>query len=152
RVLESDLGKVPGDEPVTPAPSRGFQRVLQRAAIHVQSSGKEELKGYNVLVAIFAEVDSQAVEVLTALGLTRYDIVSFVSHGVTKDGSDESALETSGGEDEDDEAEGGDGDGERVSDPLKKFAINLNEAAAAGHIEPLVGRDKELRRAVQVLC
>jgi ATP-dependent Clp protease ATP-binding subunit ClpA len=150
RVLESDLKKVPGHEPVTPAPSRGFQRVLQRAAIHVQSSGKEELKGFNVLVAIFAEVDSQAVEVLTALGLTRYDIVSYVSHGVSKDGSDDSALETAGSDD--DEDEDGEGDGEKVSDPLSKFAINLNEAAAAGHIEPLVGRAKELRRAVQVLC
>jgi len=151
RVLEADLSKVPGSEPVMPAPSRGFQRVLQRAAIHVQSSGKEELKGFNVLVAIFAEVDSQAVEVLTALGLTRYDIVSYVSHGVAKDGGDEGALETAGS-DEDDEDGEGDGDGEKVSDPLSKFAINLNEAAAAGHIEPLVGRAKELRRAIQVLC
>ncbi len=148
RLLESELNKVPGTEPVTPAPSRGFQRVLQRAAIHVQSSGKEELKGFNVLVAIFAEVDSQAVEVLTAMGLTRYDVVSYVSHGVSKDGSDDSALETAGSDDEDDE----DGEGEKVSDPLSKFAINLNEAAAAGHIEPLVGREKELRRAIQVLC
>jgi ATP-dependent Clp protease ATP-binding subunit ClpA len=150
RLLESELNKVPGTDPVTPAPSRGFQRVLQRAAIHVQSSGKEELKGFNVLVAIFAEVDSQAVEVLTAMGLTRYDVVSYVSHGVSKDGSDDSALETAGSDDEDDED--GDGDGEKVSDPLSKFAINLNEAAAAGHVEPLVGREKELRRAIQVLC
>jgi ATP-dependent Clp protease ATP-binding subunit ClpA len=150
RLLESELNKVPGAEPVTPAPSRGFQRVLQRAAIHVQSSGKEELKGFNVLVAIFAEVDSQAVEVLTAMGLTRYDVVSYVSHGVSKDGSDEAALETAGSDE--DEDEDGDGDAEKVSDPLSKFAINLNEAAAAGHIEPLVGREKELRRAIQVLC
>jgi ATP-dependent Clp protease ATP-binding subunit ClpA len=148
RLLESELGKVPGAEPVSPAPSRGFQRVLQRAAIHVQSSGKEELKGFNVLVAIFAEVDSQAVETLSAMGITRYDVVSYVSHGVSKDGSDDSAMEAAGSEDED----GEDGEGEKVSDPLSKFAINLNEAAAAGRIEPLVGRDKEVRRAVQVLC
>ncbi len=151
RVLEGGLKKVAGSEPVTPSPSRGFQRVLQRAAIHVQSSGKEELKGFNVLVAIFAEVDSQAVEVLTAMGLTRYDVVSYVSHGVSKDGSDESALETAGSDDDEDD-EGGDGESDKVSDPLSKFAINLNEAAAAGQIEPLVGRDKELRRAIQVLC
>jgi ATP-dependent Clp protease ATP-binding subunit ClpA len=149
RLLESELNKVPGADPVTPAPSRGFQRVLQRAAIHVQSSGKEELKGYNILVAIFAEVDSQAVEVLTAMGITRYDIVSYVSHGVAKDGDDESAMESAGSDDDD---EDGDGETEKVSDPLSKFAINLNEAAAAGHIEPLVGREKELRRAIQVLC
>jgi ATP-dependent Clp protease ATP-binding subunit ClpA len=149
RVLESELNKVPGAEPVTPSPSRGFQRVLQRAAIHVQSSGKEELKGFNVLVAIFAEVDSQAVEVLTAMGLTRYDVVSYVSHGVSKDGDDDSALETAGSDEEDEE---GEGEGDKVADPLSKFAVNLNEAAAAGHIEPLVGREKELRRAIQVLC
>ncbi len=149
RLLESELNKVPGGEPVTPAPSRGFQRVLQRAAIHVQSSGKEELKGFNVLVAIFAEVDSQAVEVLTAMGLTRYDVVSYVSHGVSKDGSDDAAMESAGSDEDEDD---GDGDGEKVSDPLAKFAINLNEAAAAGHVEPLVGREKELRRAIQVLC
>jgi ATP-dependent Clp protease ATP-binding subunit ClpA len=150
RVLESELSKTPGTEPVTPAPSRGFQRVLQRAAIHVQSSGKEELKGYNVLIAIFAEVDSPAVETLTALGLTRYDVVSYVSHGVAKEGGgDDAALETAGNDEED---EDGEGEGEKVADPLSKFAINLNEAAAAGHIEPLVGREKELRRAIQVLC
>ncbi len=150
RVLESELSKTPGTDPVTPAPSRGFQRVLQRAAIHVQSSGKEELKGYNVLIAIFAEVDSPAVETLTALGLTRYDVVSYVSHGVAKEGGgDDAALETAGNDEEDEDA---DGEGEKVADPLSKFAINLNEAAAAGHIEPLVGRDKELRRAIQVLC
>jgi ATP-dependent Clp protease ATP-binding subunit ClpA len=150
RVLESELSKTPGTDPVTPAPSRGFQRVLQRAAIHVQSSGKEELKGYNVLIAIFAEVDSPAVETLTALGLTRYDVVSYVSHGVAKEGGgDDAALETAGNDEEDEDS---DGDGEKVADPLSKFAINLNEAAAAGHIEPLVGRDKELRRAIQVLC
>ena len=148
RILESDLTKVPGSDPVAPAPSRGFQRVLQRAAIHVQSSGKEELKGFNVLVAIFAEVDSSAVEVLTALGLTRYDIVSYVSHGVSKDGGDDAALESAGSDEDDEDGE----DGEKVSDPLSKFAINLNESAAAGLIEPLVGREKELRRAIQVLC
>ena len=70
-----------------PSPTRGFQRVLQRAAIHVQSSGKDELKGHNVLIAIFAEADSLAVQAMNDCGLTRYDVVSFVSHGVAKDGS-----------------------------------------------------------------
>ena len=91
------------------------------------------------------------VEVLTALGLTRYDVVSYVSHGVSKDGADDAAMETAGSEDDDEDGEG-EGDAEKVSDPLSKFAINLNESAAAGHIEPLVGREKELRRAIQVLC
>src|SRR4030095_9205612 len=83
RIFEEEMSPVPGSRNVTPTPSRGFQRVLQRAAIHVESSGKEELKGYNVLIAIFAEVDSFAVQALAEAGVTRYDVVNFVSHGVS---------------------------------------------------------------------
>jgi ATP-dependent Clp protease ATP-binding subunit ClpA len=145
KILTDEFKPVSGTEPVQPAPTRGFQRVLQRAAIHVQSSGKDELKGHNVLVAIFAEADSLAVQAMNDCGLTRYDVVSFVSHGVSKDGTDD-ALEVS-------ETRSDDGDEEREpnTDPLERFAVNLNERAEAGEIEPLVGRDKELRRAVQVL-
>ena len=145
KVLSEEFKPVSGTEPVQPSPTRGFQRVLQRAAIHVQSSGKDELKGHNVLIAIFAEADSLAVQALNDCGLTRYDVVSFVSHGVAKDGTDD-ALEVS--ETRSDE---GDDDREPNTDPLERFAVNLNERAEAGDIEPLVGRDKELRRAVQVL-
>jgi ATP-dependent Clp protease ATP-binding subunit ClpA len=145
KVLSEEFKPVSGTEPVQPSPTRGFQRVLQRAAIHVQSSGKDELKGHNVLIAIFAEADSLAVQAMNDSGLTRYDVVSFVSHGVAKDGSDE-ALEVH-------ETHSDDGDDEREpnSDPLERFAVNLNERAEAGEIEPLVGRDKEIRRAIQVL-
>jgi ATP-dependent Clp protease ATP-binding subunit ClpA len=145
KILGEEFKPVSGDEPVQPSPTRGFQRVLQRAAIHVQSSGKDELKGHNVLIAIFAEADSLAVQAMNECGLTRYDVVSFVSHGVTKDGDD--ALEVS-----ETRQEERDEDGEPNTDPLERFAVNLNERAEAGEIEPLVGREKEIRRAVQVLA
>jgi ATP-dependent Clp protease ATP-binding subunit ClpA len=147
RILSDDFSAVSGDDPVQPTPTRGFQRVLQRAAIHVQSSGKDELKGHNVLIAIFAEADSPAVQAMTECGLSRYDVVSYISHGVAKDGSDDDALEVSPGADNESEEE----DREASGDALGRFAVNLNERATAGEIEPLVGREKELRRAIQVL-
>jgi len=148
RYLDEEVSRVPEPEELDLSASRGFQRVLSRAAINVQNSGKEELKGHNVLIAIFSELDSPAVAALTDAGLTRYDLVNFVSHGVSKDGDDEDALtsgERAGDSDED-------GDAAAPADALAKFAINLNEQAKAGQIEPLVGREKELRRAIQVLC
>ncbi len=148
RILNEEFKTVAGDQPVQPTPTRGFQRVLQRAAIHVQSSGKDELKGQNVLVAIFAEADSPAVQAMNDSGLTRYDVASFISHGVAKDGTDDDALEMSPGAGG---AESEDEEGEPTGDPLERFAVNLNERAAAGDIETLVGREKELRRAIQVL-
>jgi len=148
RFLDEEVSRVPEPEELDLSASRGFQRVLSRAAINVQNSGKEELKGHNVLIAIFSELDSPAVAALNEAGLTRYDLVNFVSHGVSKDGDDEDAL-TSG-----ERAADNDEDGEAAppADALAKFAINLNEQAKAGNIEPLVGREKELRRAIQVLC
>jgi ATP-dependent Clp protease ATP-binding subunit ClpA len=150
KILRDELPKVPEGQIVSPAASRGFQRVLQRAAFHVQSSGKERLEGHNVLIAIFAEPESPAAEAMKAEGVTRYDVVNFVSHGVSKDGEDD-ALELSEGNEtrgEDDE----DGQEDTSGDPLAQFAVNLNERARAGDIEPLIGREKELRRAIQVLC
>jgi len=148
RFLDEEVNRVPEPEELDLSASRGFQRVLSRAAINVQNSGKEELKGHNVLIAIFSELDSPAVAALTEAGLTRYDLVNFVSHGVTKDGEDEDAL-TSGERAAENEE---DGEAAPPADALGKFAINLNEQAKAGNIEPLVGREKELRRAIQVLA
>src|SRR6188768_3072274 len=148
RFLEEEVSRVPEPEELDLSASRGFQRVLSRAAINVQNSGKEELKGHNVLIAIFSELDSPAVAALTEAGLTRYDLVNYVSHGVTKDGDDEDALTSGERAGESDE----DADAQPPADALAKFAINLNEQAKAGNIEPLVGREKELRRAIQVLC
>jgi len=148
KVMDDFIAHAPEGMEVTPTASRGFHRVLQRAAIHVESSGKEELKGYNVLVAIFAELDSHAVKVLNDAGVTRYDVVNFVSHGVAKSGDDDVSESPLGApetvEEEPEQA------GEQ--DALSRFAVNLNERAKAGEIEPLVGRDKEIRRAIQVLC
>jgi len=149
RILRDELPQVPDGQVLSPSASRGFQRVLQRAAFHVQSSGKERLEGSNVLIAIFAEPESPAAEALKAEGVTRYDVVNFVSHGVAKDGSDDDSLELS--ESAETREEGEDAADDR-SDPLKQFAQNLNERAKAGEIEPLIGRERELRRAIQVLC
>jgi ATP-dependent Clp protease ATP-binding subunit ClpA len=144
KVLDRFIARVPDGVDATPTPSRGFERVIHRAAIHVESSGKEELKGPNLLVAIFAELDSHAVKVLNEAGVTRYDVVNFVSHGVAKSGDDE-LSESSQTESEEEEAS-------PEKDALSRFAVNLNERAKEGDIEPLVGRDKEIRRAIQVLC
>ncbi|HYO96235.1 MAG TPA: Clp protease N-terminal domain-containing protein, partial [Polyangiaceae bacterium] len=106
RVLQDELPSVPDGQPVSPTPSRGFQRVLQRAAFHVQSSGKEKLEGHNVLIASFAEPESPAAEAMKAEGVTRYDVVNYVSHGVAKDGSDDDALELSEGADAKEDEDG----------------------------------------------
>ncbi len=153
RLLQSQFPGTSEDALSAPRPSRGFQRVLQRAAVHVESSGKAELKGYNVLVAIFSEPDSFAVQALEDSGVTRLDVVSYVSHGAGKDGSrkesesDDASLEES----LDEPSRGRDGRAEKDGDPLERFASNLNRRALAGEIDPLVGRDSEIRRVIQVL-
>jgi ATP-dependent Clp protease ATP-binding subunit ClpA len=147
RILDDEIPSVPDGRQTSPAPSRGFQRVLQRAAIHVETSGKEELTGQNVLVAIFAEVDSPAAQVLNDNGVTRYDVVSYISHGASTDGDEELDEITEGEREQEREQER-----EPAADPLAKFASNLNERAREGLLEPLVGRDKEIRRAIQVLA
>lgn len=144
RVFDEELEKGPDDTEQLPSPSRGFQRVLQRAWLHAQSSGKEELKGYSVLIAIFSELDSFAVQALNKHGVTRFDVVSYVSHGVAKEGEDDVARTTEGQDEEDGEAE--------PKDALGRFAVNLIERAQNGEVEPLVGRQRELERAIQVLC
>lgn len=124
----------------------GFQRVVSRALFHVQSSGRKEVTGANVLVAIFSEQESQAVYLLKSQGVSRIDIVNFISHGISKiEGGAEENEETEYGESEE-------GEGEKRSSALESFATNLNEEAKAGRIDPLVGRDDEVERAVQILC
>ncbi|HWO99125.1 MAG TPA: ATP-dependent Clp protease ATP-binding subunit ClpA [Methylococcus sp.] len=127
-------------------PTLGFQRVLQRAAFHVQSSGKKEVTGANVLVAIFSEQDSHAVYLLHKQDITRLDVVNFISHGISKV-RDETDHPSRGAASESD-----DGDAMGGPNPLEKFATNLNEAARRGKIDPLIGRKEELERTVQVLC
>lgn len=124
-------------------PTLGFQRVIQRAMLHVQSSGKKEVTGANVLVAIFGEKDSHAVFFLQQQGITRLDIVNFISHGVSK--VNEGAAKPEGGEQEA-EAEAA------PSGALESFTLNLNAQVAAGKIDPLIGRAAELERVIQTLC
>jgi len=133
----------PNDERDT-QPTLGFQRVLQRAVFHVQSSGKNEVTGANVLVAIFSEQESQAVYFLKKQEITRLEVVNYISHGISKIGDDEQSLGN--------EAVGEDDVAEKPQDPLSQFATNLNKLAVAGKIDPLIGRKAELERTIQVLC
>ena len=132
------------DEDRDTQPTLGFQRVLQRALFHVQSSGNGEVSGANVLVAIFSEQDSHAVYLLNKHNIERLDVTNYLSHGITRveEGEDESFTH---------EAEALPGDGEK-SNPLEKFATNLNELAISGKIDPLIGRDVEVERIIQTLC
>jgi ATP-dependent Clp protease ATP-binding subunit ClpA len=125
-------------------PTLGFQRVLQRAVFHVQSSGKGEVTGANVLVAIFSEQESQAVYILKKSDVTRLDVVNFISHGVSKADEDESSPS--------DEVNEDGAENEENQSMLSKYASNLNVAAKEGKIDPLIGRDSEVERSIQILC
>ncbi|NUO47986.1 MAG: ATP-dependent Clp protease ATP-binding subunit ClpA [Polyangiaceae bacterium] len=145
--LDSELEGIPEETFDAPVLSLGFQRVVGRAAMHVQSSGKEELKGKNVLVAIFAEQDSASVAFLSQMGVGRLDVVNYLSHGVSKI-DDSGSIELS----PESEGPGGEPGGEqKPKDPLKAFATNLNEEAKEGRIDPLVGRGDEVMRTIHVL-
>ena len=129
-------------------PTLGFQRVLQRAVFHVQSSGKKEVTGANVLVAIFSEQESQAVYFLKKQSVARIDVVNYIAHGISKVSDETHNLEDHSHDvQEDDQVS----DGSSKS-PLESYATNLNEQALAGRIDPLVGRDSEVERTVQILC
>jgi ATP-dependent Clp protease ATP-binding subunit ClpA len=130
-------------------PTAAFQRVIQRAVIHVQSSGREEVTGANVLVAIFAERESHAAYFLEQQDMSRLDAVNFISHGITKSGPSEE-RKVRGAEDGEGAPENGP-EGKKSS-ALADFCVNLNEKARQGKIDPLIGRDVELRRTIQVLC
>ena len=135
-----------GDDERGTQTTLGFQRVVSRALFHVQSSGRKEVTGANVLVAIFSEQESQAVYLLKSQGVSRIDVVNYISHGISK-------IDDSGDAEEDAEVSGAEeGEGEQRSGALDSFATNLNEEAKAGRIDPLVGRDEEVERAIQILC
>ncbi len=135
-------------------PTAGFQRVLQRAAIHVQSAGREEVTGANVLVSLFSERESHSVFFLQSQDMTRFDAVNYISHGITKSGGPSAKAGTAhsgipGGADEDATAE------QKVKtgkDALSAYCVNLNEKANQGKIDPLIGREKEVDRTIQILC
>ena len=136
---------VAGSDEIDTQPTLGFQRVIQRAILHVQSSGKKEVTGANVLVAIFGEKDSHAVYFLQRQGITRLDVVNFISHGITK--APAQAGSRSEGEQQETEQEGQQGGG-----ALENYTQNLNAQALMGKIDPLIGRDRELERVIQTLC
>ncbi|VVE24556.1 ATP-dependent Clp protease ATP-binding protein [Pandoraea pneumonica] len=139
---------VPGSDEVDTQPTLGFQRVIQRAIMHVQSTsnGKKEVTGANVLVAIFGEKDSHAVYYLQQQGVTRLDVVNFISHGITKTGAAGESAKAGEGS-----TEGEEGANAKES-PLAQYTQNLNQLARDGKIDPLIGRESEVERVVQVLC
>jgi ATP-dependent Clp protease ATP-binding subunit ClpA len=137
--------RIAADREVDTQPTLGFQRVIQRAILHVQSSGKKEVTGANVLVAIFGEKDSHAVYFLQQQGIARLDVVNYISHGITK------TPQAHQGKSADQDAEQ-EGQAETANSPLDNYTQNLNALALAGKIDPLIGRDKELERVVQTLC
>jgi len=149
RYLDTELMNLinPGIEEAKP--TTGFQRVLQRAAIHVQSSGREEVTGANVLVALFSERESHAVFFLTEQDMTRFDAVNYISHGIAKvAGVDAPKTPRAAGSTVEEENE----DVKKGADALKAYCINLNEKAKNGKVDPLIGRVKEVERTIQILC
>src|SRR5215217_3005569 len=145
--IKDNTPQVAGTDDVDTQPTLGFQRVIQRAIMHVQSTGngKKEVTGANVLVAIFGEKDSHAVYYLHQQGVTRLDVVNFISHGVRKDNQTDPQKAPEGSEETATEAQ-------QKESPLDQFTSNLNKLAAEGKIDPLIGREAEVERVIQTLC
>src|ERR1700726_1238769 len=148
--LETEFENLVTDGADDAKPTAGFQRVIQRAVIHVQSSGREEVTGANVLVAIFAERESHAAYFLQEQDMTRYDAVNYISHGIAKRPGMSEARPVRGA-DEETETKSGD-EPKKKGDALEAYCINLNKKAKDGKIDPLIGRDAEISRTIQVLC
>jgi len=151
--IDEDLSNlvtdIDGSEAV---PTAAFQRVIQRAAIHVQSSGRTEVTGANVLVAIFAERESNAAYFLQEQDMTRYDAVNFIAHGVAKDPAYGESRSVSGADQVEEEAQAGSGEAEQKESALGKYCVDLNAKSRAGDVDPLIGRADEVERCIQVLC
>ena len=150
--IKDNTPQVAGTEEVDTQPTLGFQRVIQRAIMHVQSTGngKKEVTGANVLVAIFGEKDSHAVYYLHQQGITRLDVVNFIAHGIRKSDPPEAAKSDSPSNPEAEEQGGGERN--EKSSPLEQYTQNLNQAAKDGKIDPLIGREYEVERTIQILC
>jgi ATP-dependent Clp protease ATP-binding subunit ClpA len=146
--VDNQLGNIVGSHHAEAKPTAGFQRVLQRAAIHVQSSGREEVTGANILVALFSERESHAVFFLQEQEMSRLDAVNYISHGIAKAPGRSEARRVRGA---DPEAEGA-GGVKTGSDALEAYCVNLNQKAKDGRIDPLIGREQEVNRTIQVLC
>jgi len=151
--IADNTPQVAGTDDVDTQPTLGFQRVIQRAIMHVQStgSGKKEVTGANVLVAIFGEKDSHAVYYLHQQGVTRLDVVNFIAHGIRKGEPPEANKGDSDGAGDESAASNGSERTEKAS-PLDQFTVNLNQQAKDGKIDPLIGREYEVERTIQILC
>ncbi|HKY81631.1 MAG TPA: ATP-dependent Clp protease ATP-binding subunit ClpA [Sphingobium sp.] len=147
--LDSELDSLKVEGSSDPSPTSGFQRVVQRAILHVQSSGKDEVTGANVLVALFSERESYAVYFLQQQDMSRLDAVSYISHGVGKGTATPEPRETKGAQEEEKKAQ--DSKGKKDS-ALEQFTVNLNEKAMRGKVDPLIGRAAEVDRTIQILC
>ena len=156
KILEEDIDRylkeelkaiVTSDKEADTQPTAGFQRVVQRAVIHTQSSGRSEATGANILVAMFSERDCYAVYLLQKQDMKRLDAVSFIRHGLAKDPNYSKSTTPSGTDNEIENA-----DNKKSEKALDKYAVNLNEKAAEGKVDPLIGRQSELDRTIQVLC
>ena len=141
--IDDHTPTISGEDEVDTQPTLGFQRVIQRAMLHVQSSGKKEVNGANVLVAIYGEKDSHAVYFLHQQGVTRLDVVNFIAHGVSKLNEGETHKPST--EQENDQESS-------ATKALETYTINLNKMVLAGKIDPLIGRDLEIERVIQTLC
>src|SRR3569623_734870 len=148
--LESELENLITAGAEDSKPTAGFQRVIQRAVIHIQSSSHEEVTGANVLVAIFAERESHAAYFLQEQDMTRYDAVNYISHGIAKRPGVSEARPVRG-VDEETEAKGNE-DAKKKGEALETYCVNLNKKARDGKIDPVIGRNSEINRAIQVLC
>src|SRR5919107_513457 len=145
--LDQELGALVADSGTDPSPTSGFQRVVQRAILHVQSSGRDEVTGANVLVALFSERESYAVYFLQQQDMSRLDAVSYISHGVGKGETAAEPAEVKGAD------EGKPEEGKKKNESaLKQFTVNVNEKAKSGRVDPLIGRGPEVDRTVQILC
>lgn len=151
--IADNTPQVAGTEDVDTQPTLGFQRVIQRAIMHVQStgSGKKEVTGANVLVAIFGEKDSHAVYYLHQQGVTRLDVVNFIAHGIRKSDPPETGKTDADGSPEEG-APAAAGERTEKASPLEQFTVNLNQQAKEGKIDPLIGREYEVERTIQILC
>lgn len=149
--IQDNTPVLPGSDEADTQPTLGFQRVIQRAIMHVQSTGagKKEVTGANVLVAIFGEKDSHAVYYLHQQGITRLDVVNFISHGITKQPQLENPAQQQQQQKSENDSEA---EAEAKQSPLDQYTQNLNMAAKAGRIDPLIGREHEVERVIQVLC
>ena len=152
--IKDNTPTVGGNDEVDTQPTLGFQRVIQRAIMHVQSTGngKKEVTGANVLVAIFGEKDSHAVYYLHQQGVTRLDVVNFIAHGIKKSDPPEPSKSSGDAPSSSSSQEGEKDDGDGKGSPLEQYTQNLNQSARDGRIDPLIGRDHEVERVIQVLC